>query len=227
MRGTGYWAPLSIPIFNFKHMKCVLTLFLLCLSIISCGQKHNAALRIPSKECIQMNDEGVKYLMKPSWEGKAVVDSAITFFRQAINCDTNYLIAYINLANAYDQKFDYKTELSVYRKLLSLSGNSAEFLVREATIYERINEIDSAKEAYLRAKAAYKQKLAVSPNDIDAIKGLIYLKALTVNKDSAITELNKQAKIHPDLSSKLNEELYFYENFDRKSIINPQAGGRR
>jgi len=137
------------------------------------------------------------------------------------------LIAYINLANAYDQKFDYKTELSVYRKLLSLSDNSAAFLIGEAIIYEKINEIDSAKDVYLRAKAAYKQKLSVSPNDIDAIKGIIYLKALTVNKDSAITELNKQAKIHPDLSSKLNEELYFYENFDRKSIINPQAGGRR
>jgi len=201
-------------------MKNTLTFLLLCISIISCGQQHNSNQAMPSKECVHLNDEGVKYLMKPSYYGKAVVDTAITFLLQATHCDTNYLMAYNNLAIAYDHKRDYKTELSVYGKLLFLTSNSPVFLVRQAIIYEKINDINAAKKTYALAEAAYKQKLSAVPNDVVAIKGLIYLKALTVSKDSAIKELNIQEKIHPDLSAELREQLYFYENFDRKSLTN-------
>ncbi|RAV59630.1 hypothetical protein DIU36_05240 [Mucilaginibacter rubeus] len=145
-------------------------------------------------------------------------DTAITFFKEAIHCDSNYIVAFVNLAGAYENKHDFKSEMLVYNKLLSLTNNYPGFIVQKAILFEKLDEVDSAKKNYTIAALGYSKKLSMSPNDIDAIKGLIDIKALTVGKDEAISELNKQIKIHPDIAAKLNDERFFYESFDRKTM---------
>lgn len=203
-------------------MKNIITLSLLGILFNACGQKHADKKPVLSIECIDLNNQGTKYLTEPVtfWKSKNTIDTVISLFRQAINCDTNYLIAYINLSHAYDRKQDYKAELSVLKKVLYHSNNFPGFILQEGIVYEKLNAPDSASKAYKQAKIAYEKKLSVSPNDIETIKKLIYLKALTLNKDSAINELNRQAILHPHLSIQLKQDLDFYKYFDRKSITN-------
>jgi tetratricopeptide (TPR) repeat protein len=198
-------------------MKNIVAILFLCLSISSCGQRVSKNEK-PPKECIRLNDEGVKYLMKPPIGGMNQADTAISFFKEAIHCDSNYVTAFIGLAGAYERKHDFKSEMLAYNKLLALTNNYPGFIVQKAILFEKLNEVDSAKKNYAIAAAGYSKKLSISANDIDAIKGLIGIKALTVGKDEAISELNKQIKIHPDIAAKLNDERFFYESFDRKTM---------
>ena len=200
-------------------MKKILTAAFLSISIAACGQKPE---KQPNslKECVRLNDEGVKYLMKPSMNDKRIIDTAISYFYQAISCNSKYFVAYVNLANAYENKKEYKSAISVYDQLLYLSNNYPGFLTRKGILFEKMDKVDSAKTIYLLSIQLYQKKLQTSKNDIDAIRGLIYVKALTLGVDSALHELNKQMSMHPDLSEKLDNERYLYENFDRKAITN-------
>ncbi len=203
-------------------MKNITLFVFLCIAIVSCGQTGSKKPRY-SQECIDLNNDGFKYMMKPSVGDYGAIDTAIVFFQQAIHCDANYPIPYGNLANAYDQKHEYKAAILIYDKLLLLTNNSPDLIVQKAELFEKNNQIDSAKKTYSTAFAVYNKKLSTLPNDLDAIKGLIYLKALTINSDTAMNELNRQIKNHPDLATKLSYDRFLYEHFDRQQLTGRAA----
>lgn len=187
-------------------------------TISSCTNNHSNKMG-PSRECIKLNDDGTQLLLNYRGDNKDELDKAINLFKQAINCDTTYSIAYVNLANAYDHEGSYKEEMACLNRLLVLNNDDPTILVLKGMLFERMNQIDSAKQIYSLTKTAYEKRIAKTPNDINLIKGKIELKALTDGKSEAIKELREQIKTHPNLSSKLTEEYYFYEHFDRHAHI--------
>ena len=198
-------------------MKQIIPAFFLSLILFSCGGKTSRS-GIPKKECIGLNDEGAKYLMQPSFGGSNETDTAITFFKQAISCDSNYIVAYLNLANAYDHKHDFKSEMLTYDKILLLTNNDPVLTLQKGILFEKLGEVDSAKSTYSLSAAGFQKRLSLSPDNFEALKGSVYLKALTVSKDAAIEELNGQIIAHPNIAGKLNSERFFFEDFDRKEI---------
>jgi tetratricopeptide (TPR) repeat protein len=194
---------------------------LLALNFInSCTNSHSNRMLIPSKECIELNNEGVDSLSNyRPWDGKKKLNTTINLFKQAIKCDSAYLTAYLNLAIAYDKQGSYSEEMITYNKMLLLTNNDPFVLRSKGILFEKTNHNDSANQAYYLAKAEYKKRLAKDPSNINNIRGMILLKALTDGKDEAIKELYKQIQLHPQLASQLSTEHVFYEYFDRHAYI--------
>jgi tetratricopeptide (TPR) repeat protein len=197
-------------------LKIVFGLILLT-AINSCTYSQNA--KIPPKECIELNNRGVTYLMKFPY-GERDINEAINLFKQAIDCDSTYLLAYINIANAYERKHSYTDEMKAYNIILVLTNNNdPTILMMKGTLFERINNIDSAKNYYYSAKKGYEKELIKHPDNAEVIKEIILLKALTDGKDEAIKEIDKQIKLHPELREKLSGEYEYYKFFNRHNYV--------
>lgn len=157
--------------------------------------------------------------MNYPFEGEAGLNKAINLFEQAIKCDSTYAIAYANLANALDHKHSYGDELKISNKLLILLNNDPSILMTRGMLFEKMNSIDSARKAYYLASTGYGKKLAKHPENVNLIKEIILLKALTDGNDEAMKQLNVEIKMHPNLSSQLTGEYEFYKNFDKHAFI--------
>jgi tetratricopeptide (TPR) repeat protein len=154
---------------------------LLFIAINSCTYSQNT--KVVSKGCIILNNKGVEYLSNYPMDGEAGLDTAINLFLQAIQCDSTYLTVYINIANAYDKKHNYHEEMKTYNKLLVLTNNhSPSMITQKGVLFERINDIDSAKKYYYLANKEYERELEKNPDNAETVKGLILIKALTVEK---------------------------------------------
>jgi hypothetical protein len=66
--------------------------------------------------------------------------------------------------------------------------------IEEGGAFERMNNIDSAKAYCDLANKGCETELVKHPNNVGIIEELISLKALTVGKGDAITEIDRQIK---------------------------------
>ncbi len=206
----------SVILLKFQKNKLVIYtgLMLAMLSACTNSRKGNVA-----KECIALNDKGVSYLVNPTFGEKGTLDKAINLFKEAIECDSNYLIAYINIANAYGQKHDFPEVMKAYNFILKHSNNSPVFVVQKAILFERINQTDSAKNYYNIAMNLYSKQLLKNPNNVGVIKEVISLKAYMGGKDDAIKEIDKQIMLHPNLERELSIDYELYKYFNRYDAI--------
>lgn len=199
-----------------KNFKAVFSLILLLSVIISCKNSHR---HIPSKECISLNNQGNDSLMDYPMNGEKALNKAIDLFKQALKCDSNYFIAYMNLANAYDHKHSYNEEMIIYNKVLTLVKNDPIILSLKGMLFEKMNHLDSAKNTYDLASATFKKRLRNKPDDINLIRGIIELKAVTAGKEAAFKEIDGQIKRNPQLSSQLLIEYDIFRYFNRHAFI--------
>jgi len=199
------------------YPKLCFSLLLLLGAVNYCKSQSLNKIIIPPKECIELNNKGVKYLTKYPDDDKQI-DTAINLLSEAVKCDTTYLTGYMNLANAYDLKKSYVDELAVLNKELILTNNNPSILTEKGMLFERMGFIDSANKIYPMAKLNYEKKLAEKPSAW-IVGGVVFLKALMNGKDEAIKELDTQLKLHPELSAKLSYLYDFYKDFDRRSFV--------
>jgi len=189
----------------------------LLIAITSCTHSQN--MKVPSKECIALNNKGVDYLMIFPTHGDDELNKAIDCFKQAIQLDSTYATAYINISIAYHRKLDFADEMKTYNVLLVLTNNSPSIQLMKGVLFERINNIDSAKLYYNFATIGYEKEQVRHPDNAENIKALILLKALTDGKDAALKKLDEQIKAHPELQGKLSGEYEYYKSFDRHNYI--------
>jgi len=201
---------------NYFKIACLL---LFVTEISACVHNHSNGVNVPSKECIELNNRGVEYLMKFPPDGEKYIDEAINLFKQAVICDPTYSIGYTNLANAYGRKHSYSDEIMALNKVLALTDNAAPVLLEKGKVFEMTNNIDSAKKLYYSAKIGFEKRLIKHPDNVNIIKELILLKALTDGKDQAVKEIDEQIKLHPELREKLSGEYEFYKIFNRHAYI--------
>ncbi len=175
---------------NYFKIACLL---LFVTGINACVHKHSNGVNVPSKECIELNNRGVEYLMKFPY-GEQDINEAINLFKQAVICDPTYAIGYANLANAYDRKHSYSEQIMALDKELALIGNAAPILLEKGKVLEITNNIDSAKKLYYLAKIRFEERLVKHDDDAEIIKELILLKALMIGTDEAIKEIDEQIK---------------------------------
>jgi tetratricopeptide (TPR) repeat protein len=176
-------------------------------------------MKVPPAECVELNNKGTEYMMNYTKGENSGVLKAIDFFHQAINCDPKYLLAYINLANAYDRNQDYKKELAVYNKALILSNNHPSIIIQKAEVLEKMSMLDSSKRVYQLARQSFSDSLSIHPHDVNFISGFILVIALTEGKEAALKELDKRISLNPELKLKMNTDYYFYQHFDKRAYL--------
>ncbi len=193
--------------------------FLLIVNGTSCQNRHSGISAMPSKECIELNNDGGKYLMNYPRDGDSLLNKAIDKFEQAVRCDSTYFTAYINLSTAYDYKGSYDKEMIAFNKLLKLIPNDAVLFEQKAELFERMGKPDSAKIYYLLSSVAFQRRLAKDPANEKTIANIVDLKAITDGKDAAKKELDYQINKHPELSRKLAYEYEMLNLFNRESAV--------
>jgi tetratricopeptide (TPR) repeat protein len=199
-------------------MNSLFTFCFIWLSIViySChGQEKN----LPPSDCIELNNKGTDYLMRYHGEKDLRLDSAISFLKQALVCDSTYLKAYMNIALAYDYKQDYNEELITYNKILLLTKNYPTIMVEKGIVLEKMHKLDSAVKTYKLAGIAFNKQLLTHPKNLNLIGGSILLLALTEGKESALKELDKQVSANPELASKMASDYFFYQNFNKNAFM--------
>ena len=92
-------------------------------------------------------------------------------------------------------------------------------ITQKGVLFERLNDIDSAKKYYYLANKEYERELKKDPDNAETVKGLILIKALTSGKDDTIREIDRQIKLHPAFQLKLSGEYEYYKVFDRHNYI--------
>ena len=191
-------------------------LMFLIISFFSCNGQNK---KMPSSDCIALNNQGNDYLTKFTCGDKKALLKAIDLLKQAINCDTSYLVAYRNLTIAYDWNHDYMKELTVFRKLLILSHNYPEIITEKAKVFEKLNMLDSARRNYQLARQRLSDSLHIHPSNARFVSDFLLVLALTDGQDAALKELNRRITICPELKPKLISEYYFYQNFDKRAYL--------
>lgn len=191
-------------------------LLYLTISFCSCNGQQ---MKAPPSECIELNNKGTEYIMNYTKGEKNELLKAIDLFNQAISCDPTYLLAYRNLANAYDYDQDYKKELTVYNKALILPNTSPSIITEKAEVFEKMSMLDSANRVYQLARQSFSDSLSIHPNDLNFIRGFLLVIALTEGKESALKELNRRNMLNPELKSKMFSDYYFYQYFDKRAYL--------
>ncbi|MEI7543016.1 MAG: tetratricopeptide repeat protein [bacterium] len=92
-----------------------------------------------------IHDSGIVYLEHH------MNDKAIIAFNQALNIYPNYLSAYLNLGDTYQQKEDYENAIKTFEKALTYNPQNAKIYNSLGITYDKLNKTDAAVEMYKQA----------------------------------------------------------------------------
>ncbi|HEX2868824.1 MAG TPA: tetratricopeptide repeat protein [Ignavibacteriales bacterium] len=140
------------------------------------------------------------------------VDSAASAYQKIIKLDSTNVAAFYNLANIYQQSKPHEA-LSIYQKLLTITGPEWSVLARVAELYERMgNEDESVK--------TIEQLLRLDPSNVEVRKLLIesYIKQAKYDKAlKSISELEE--KLPEDLSLReMKAQIYLQQDDFQKAL---------
>lgn len=181
----------------------IIKLIVIFCSFNSCTQNHYAQTKI-SRECLLLNDSAFKYITRYNLEHNPKdLDTALLLLKQATVCDSNYFIAYSNMANTYNLMGNYKAEIETLNKMLGIHKNDWWVLTRKGQAYQKIDDMNSAKRAFYLAHSICQEAMKKDPQNVRLIINYITFKSVSYGKNAGLQELNRQVKIHPTLKSEL------------------------
>lgn len=199
-------------------------MFLIALGILvnSCsGQdQHKAKRDIPSKECVILNDSAGVHLQKfensvpPRNYKDKELDTALYLLKEAVKCDSNYIIGYLNMANAYLYMKNLDAEMTVINKLILISNGNPSFILRKALLYKTENKIDSAKSTFAILNKLCDEQLKKDPENARMIVNKIWIKAYSDGKDAGLKARDEEIKQHPKDATKITNGTRTLEYLD-------------
>ncbi|MBL1214875.1 MAG: tetratricopeptide repeat protein [Ignavibacteriae bacterium] len=149
-------------------------------------------------------------------------EKAITFFKKALEVDSNYALALAGLADAYGQKVKkyweseewHDSSLVLSKKALRINPNLPEAYKALASSYDGLGETELAL-------ANYKKAIELNPNYWSAILNYGQIKMFAGNYDEAFYWIRRAHTLAPDdVMGNLSVSLiYKYLNCDSLAII--------
>jgi S1-C subfamily serine protease len=111
-------------------------------------------------------------------DDQKLFDTAIVFFKKAIELNEKYTDAYIGLAYVYYEKGEFELEVQYNYQATLADTSNAEAFYCLGTSYEDIGQ-------YNKAIVAYKKSLSLNPNKKDTLHDLAVLYLAKGDKESA------------------------------------------
>jgi tetratricopeptide (TPR) repeat protein len=198
-------------------MKIAILLVMSVWAITCKGQIKNEKKNFVPKDCVRLNDSAFAFLLKyentyqRQYNDKRL-DTALDLLKQAVKCDSAFTIAYINMANTYNDMYNLDAEIQILNKLINLTHNNPKFILRKAQTFKYQGKKDSAKRAYAMVDSLYDKQLQRNPENINVVIDKIYLRRYTQGLDAAYNELMEQVKKHPKDSVLLMDQKKFLKN---------------
>lgn len=209
-----------------------INLFLISLGILinSCsGQDQYKAKRdIPPKECVTLNDSAGVHLQRfensvppRSYKDKQL-DTALYLLKEAVKCDSNYIIGYLNMANTYAYMKNLNAEMAIINKLILISNANPSFILRKALLYKNENKTDSAKSTFAILNRLCDEQLKKDPENVRMIVNKIWIKAYSDGKYAGLKARDEEIRQHPKDSIKITNgtrTLEYLDSLGRKEQV--------
>lgn len=122
-------------------------------------------------------------------------DSAITFFKQAIDLDPEFVDAYFNLGAIYKKQKKYFNAIEAFKKVVELSPKDLEAVYELASCYFSIKDYSNAKNYYSLIPKGF-EKHEEAQRNLDKIEREIALQ--NIDKDTS-TEVVKSDEVQAQL----------------------------
>ncbi len=198
----------------------VISIILIALFLENCTAKSKL-----NNHCKALNDSAVQILTDVNQGKKKIMmlDSAIKLLDLAIQCDSNYFIALSNKAHILSFMNKYYETIKVINRLLVLTNNDPGIIQYKGVIYEKMNQLDSARSQYDFAEKTYIKTLQKYPDSLPILGNYLFLIVIKDGKDSALRKYN-------ELDAKFSNNpnwLFYHEmivNFNRKEYFNYTGG---
>lgn len=148
-------------------------------------------------------------------------DSALRLLAAAIEIDSNYYMAYLNMASFYLQKREYKNAIAALQKSLEKKPDQAEAVVMLGMIYDYTGVTTKAKEQYQAAIHLFDLRLLQSPkNHANLVNRAFAL--LFLNHPGGADEVRRLDKTFPgdyavQMLKDFNKEQYLEAIFKREN----------
>jgi len=201
-----------------------INLFFIALGILvnGCsGQDQDKAERdVPPKECIALNDSAGVHLQRfensvpPRNYRDKQLDTALYLLKEAVKCDSTYIIAYVNMADTYHDMNNLNAEMAVINRLILVSKGNTWFIFRKALLYKTENKIDSGKSTFAILTKQFDEQLKKDPENVRAIVNKIWIKAYSDGKDAGLKARDEEIKQHPEDAIKITNGTRTLEYLD-------------
>jgi hypothetical protein len=142
------------------------------------------------------------------------LDTALYLLKQAVKCDSTYIIAYVNMAGTYHDMNNLDAEMAVTNKLILISNGNTWFIFRKALLYKIENKIDSAKSTFAILTKQFDEQLKKDPENVRAIVNKIWIKAYSDGKDAGLKARDEAIKQHPKDAIKITNGTRTLEYLD-------------
>ena len=115
---------------------------------------------------------------------KTKYNNAIEDYQKAIECDSEYISAYLSLAIAYEKINDKEEENRIYKKLVELMPDNTD-------VYNYKAEAEYQVEDYEGAILSYTKSLEINPNQPGVYNNRGIMKRILNQYEEAINDFNK------------------------------------
>jgi predicted Zn-dependent protease len=185
-------------------MKTLTLILFSLLIVLGCKSRIENERHVPKKQAVELNKEAMKIAMnEESYNQK--VDSAIFLLQKAINIDSLYIEARLNIIRFTYMKNDIEVAIKNCHDLQKIHPTSPMFLILEGGILESQNQVKEAEKLYKTALDLYENEL-YKELDKNPNLELEYIECLVLNNQK------KKASSRLIELKKNNTENPFYNN---------------
>jgi tetratricopeptide (TPR) repeat protein len=145
---------------------------------------------LSSKQTTYQGSASYYYLQGTIADRQKDWDRAIENYSKAIELDSSYVDAYIDLGGVYFTKGNYQLELQNYISATEVDPNNCDAFHYLATAYEDVGQYDKAFEAFKRA-------LTIDPENKDVLHDYAILCLAAGDKDDATLLVDRLTELNP------------------------------
>jgi len=125
---------------------------------------------------------------------------ALNYSEKAISIDSLYHLAYTNKVTVLYRLERYNDAIATLDKILEFKPYSAESLVYQGILFEKLKKHQDAHKKYDQALTLYNYRIKNGIHVLNSKSNKAFLFLFTKNKDEAIKEINNIIRDYPDSS---------------------------
>lgn len=201
-----------------------LIIIILSFCVFSCnsqvsekGKKAQDSVKEYDLAAVALNTKAMQ--LSFHMDDDSVLNEALDYLAQSIKADSNYYLAYANMATLLLKQQKRDSAISILQIIVDRKPNYAEGLSTQGYIYEKLGEKDAADFKYRQAIKSYEKRIVSNEDDIEAKVNKVFLMLFLYDKKTAFNEIEKVLKEHPEDSFALMMKEEIIPNFDREEFL--------
>lgn len=207
-----------------KNIDLVLLAFL--FGVFSCNSQEKKekssvvqdSVVVYDSMAIALNNKAIGMFFQ-SQRDDSIQNIAKGYLVKAIQMDSNYYMAYANLATLLIKQEKRDSAIQVLQTIIDKKPYYAEGLSMQGYIYDRLEKFDSADLKYKQAIEAYDKRIEANEDNVNARVNKAFLIMLLRGQEAGFREVEAVLEKYPDDSFALMMKDEIIPYFDREDFL--------